>query len=390
MRTEFDTIVLGCGGIGSGALYWLSRRLGGDVLGLEQFRLDHDRGGSQDHSRIIRLMYHDAKYTRLAPHSYTAWEAVEEESDVPLVLRCGGVEITHAQGPFREDVENYARAMDAAGVAYERLDHDELTHRFPQFQSDQEMMALYEPQAGLVDAGKGMAVHQILARGRGATILEECPVQAIHPGPDGVQVETARGTFRARRLVVTAGAWTQQLLASVGRPLPLTVTQEQVTYYATPHLKEFSPKRFPIFIWKEEKDIYGFPVYGQVATKAGIDAAGPPVTPETRTFQPDPVRERILDEWLAAHIPRFLGPKLATKTCLYTLPPDRDFVLGPLPEHPAILVAVGAGHGYKFASLLGRILSQLALDGSTEHDISAFRVDRPALTDPNYVPAHRI
>ncbi len=382
MRREFDYIVIGCGGIGSGAAYWLARRAGADVLGIEQFALGHDSGGSQDHSRIIRLMYHDAKYTALSPLTYTAWEEVEAESGVPLIVRTGGVEI--ANGEYRQDIDRYAAALDAATIPYERFGGAELRRRFPQFAADDEADVLFDPAAGLVDAAKGNAVHTALARGRGATILDRCPVQAIHPFNGGVDVVTEQGVFTAGKLVVTSGAWTNHVLAEVGLHIPVTVTQEQVTYYATPHLRDFAPDRFPIFIWKDKFDVYGFPVYGEVATKAGIDASGPHVTTETRGYEPDVDREQLMTEWLSRHIPRFVGPTLYSKSCLYTMPHDRDFVLDAVPDHPQILVCVGAGHAYKFASLLGQLLSELAVDGVTPHPIDGFTLQRPAIVDPAY------
>lgn len=392
MRREFDYIVIGCGGIGSGAAYWLSREAGADVLGIEQFAFGHDSGGSQDHSRIIRLMYHEARYTALTPHTYTAWETIEAESGVQVVLRTGGVEI--ASGDYRQDIDRYATALDAADIPYERFDTDELRRRYPQFHADANDEVLFDPAAGLVDAAKGNAVHVSLARARGATMLDQCPVQAIHPfGNDnggGVDVVTERGVFTAKKLIVASGAWTNQVLAEVGLHIPVTVTQEQVTWYATPHLRDFAPERFPIFIWKDKLDYYGFPVYGEVATKAGIDASGPSVTTESRSYEPDVEREAALTEWLERHVPRFVGPKLYTKSCLYTMPHDRDFVLDTVPGHPQILVCVGAGHAYKFASLLGKTLSELAVDGTTNHDISGFTAQRPAIVDPAFEAAYHI
>ena len=98
----------------------------------------------------------------------------------------------------------------------------------------------------------------------------------------------------------------------------------------------------------------------------------------------DPDRERLLDDWLAQHIPGFLGPKVYTKTCLYTMPKDRDFVIDHHPEHPQIIICNGAGHAYKFAGLLGKILSELAIDGQTDHPVEPFTLDRPAITDPDF------
>ncbi|MEZ4710472.1 MAG: N-methyl-L-tryptophan oxidase [Caldilineaceae bacterium] len=384
MQKQYDYIVIGCGGIGSGAAYWLARRAGASVLGLEQYKLGHHNGGSQDHSRIIRLTYHHAKYTRLTPHTYPAWAALEEESGVQIVTRTGSVEAAWTDGGYLGDIETYARAMDAAHIGYERFAGDELRYRYPQFTLERDVDVLWQAQTGIADAAKGNAAHIATARLHGATILDQCTVYEINPTPDGAQVVTAQGAFTCHKLIVTGGAWTNRLLASVGMRLPLTVTQEQVTYYATPHLKEFAVGRFPIFIWHDAQVMYGFPVYGEAATKAAIDASGPSVTPESRTFEPDPVREKLVDDWLARHIPHFGGPKLYTKSCLYTMPPDRDFIIEALPAHPQIILCVGAGHAYKFASLLGKILSQLAIDGRTEYPIGDFTLQRRALTDPAY------
>lgn len=126
-----------------------------------------------------------------------------------------------------------------------------------------------------------------------------------------------------------------------------------------------------------------------MATKAAIDESGKEVSANTRTCDPDPEREEELAAFLAAYIPQFSGPKLYSKTCLYTVPPDRDFILGTLSEHPNVTVVVGAGHAYKFASLLGKIASELAIDSKTEHDISLFSPNRPALRDASYVRDYR-
>ena len=126
------------------------------------------------------------------------------------------------------------------------------------------------------------------------------------------------------------------------------------------------------------------PVYGEVATKLGQHVGGYEVTAETRTFEPDPVRQARYRDFLARHVPGFLGPELYTKTCLYTIPPDQNFVIDTLPEHPQISVAIGAGHAFKFASLIGRILSELALNGSSNYPIKAFSIMRPAVTDESF------
>jgi sarcosine oxidase len=387
VKKGFEYVVVGCGGIGSAAAYWLSREAGEEVLALEQFHLGHERGGSEDHSRIIRLSYHAPEYTALTPHTFDAWAEVEEESGTRLVVKTGGLDLEPV-GDEPKYVTQYAGAMRAAGIPFAELSADEVMRRFPQFRLDESVRAVYQEDAGLVDAGRANATHVALARARGATVLDGTPVRGLRTVGDGVEVETDGGTFSARRLVVAAGAWTNHALGHVGVEIPLTCTQEQVTYFRAPDLEEFTPGRFPIWIWHggPESSFYGLPVYGAPGTKTGQDVGGDVVTVDNRTFE---TNERVLANvrrFLERYIPGSLGPELYTKTCLYDMPPDREFVLGTLPEHPQISLFNGAGHGFKFASLAGKILSQLAIRGETSYPIDAFRPDRPALTDPSYEP----
>jgi sarcosine oxidase len=388
MRTTYESIVVGCGGIGSAAAYWLSRQAAEDVLALEQFALGHDRGGSEDHSRIIRLSYHAPEYTALTPHTYEAWSEVEEESGTRLVFKSGGLDLEPVQDEPKY-VNQYASAMRAAGIPHEELSAHEVMERFPQFRLDDNVRAVYQKDAGLVDATRANATHLALARARGATILENTPVQGLRVVGDGIEVATGKATFSGRRLIVAAGAWTNSVLRHVGVELPITCTQEQVTYFRAPDLEPFSPERFPVWIWHggPESTFYGVPVYGAPGTKAGQDVGGDVVTVDTRTFEPNGRVLANLRSFLERYIPNSLGPELYTKTCLYDMPPDREFVLGVLPEQPQISVFNGAGHGFKFASLAGKILGELALDGRTSYPIEVFRVDRRALTDPTYEPA---
>ncbi len=389
MRRSFEVIVVGCGGLGSAAAYHLAKRAGAGVLALEQFGLGHERGSSQDHSRIIRRSYHDPHAMALAAPAYELWAELEAESGIRLVVTTGGLdlELRGTTGP--KDLSHCAEAMAEHGIPYDDLDAAELMYRFPQFTLPDHARGLYQADSGLVDARKANAVHVALARLHGATIREHSPVRALRPVGDAVEVVTDEETFTAGHVVLTAGAWTNNLLGMLGVRWPITVTQEQVTYFATPHVRDFTPDRFPIWIWRAPEEFYGFPVYGEVATKAGQDVGGDEVTAETRTFEPNPRAHERLIRFLERHIPDSLGPVLATKTCLYTMPPDRQFVLDAVPGQPRVTVACDAAHAFKFATLFGRILSQLALDGRTEYPIDAFRADRPALTDPTFRPVFR-
>src|SRR5262245_44175262 len=195
MKTAYEFAVVGCGGIGSAAAYWLARAAEREVLALEQFALGHDRGESQDHSRIIRRSYHTPAYTALMPHAYAAWHAIEAESGIQLVFKTGGLDLELvADGP-PQYIEHYAASMRAADVPHEQMTAQQVMERWPQWQLPENVRALYQADGGLVDARKANAVHQTLARARGATVLANTPVRAIRARGDGAEVETDTATF---------------------------------------------------------------------------------------------------------------------------------------------------------------------------------------------------
>ena len=392
---HYDIVVIGCGGLGSAACYW-SARAGASVLGIEQFALGHHRGGSQDHSRIIRLAQHEPAYAALAPHAYDAWQTLEADADLgtahQVLHKTGGlviedVAVRDSAKTGKRNIAGYQEALTAQGVDFEVLNADEVMARWPQFRLAGSEKAVYQKDSGLVDAARGNALHVAMARAHGADFWQETPVLSVRPQGDGVVVETPDATVSAGRAIVASGAWSNAVLCDVGINLPLTVTQEQVTFYATRYVRDFAPSRFPVFMWHGAHNFYGFPAYGEVATKLGQHMGGHEVTAETRDFQADPVRQQRYRDFLEQHIPGFVGPELYTKTCLYTIPPDQHFVLDAVPGAEQVITAIGAGHAYKFASLIGRILSELATDGSSHYPTTTFRFDRPALTDPNFAKA---
>jgi sarcosine oxidase len=279
----------------------------------------------------------------------------------------------------------YAEAMDAQGIPYERLAAHEAMARWPQWHLPEGTEVLYQADGGLLDNRKGVATQVSLARSRGVTFMERTRVRELRSLGQTVEVQTDQGTFTGRHVVVAADAWTNHVLAGVGIRWPLTVTLEQVTYFATPHLRMFAPDRFPIWIWHSREAFYGFPVHGEVATKAGQDVGGDVIADADRCeWVPNSRALARLTEFLTTYCPDFLGAVLYTKPCFYTMPPDREFIIDTVPDHPNIAVAVGAGHAAKFSCLIGQILAQLLLDGKTPYPIEPFRIRRPALTEPNY------
>lgn len=388
MTRDVDVAVVGLGALGSGAAYWLARRPGLRVMGLEQFELGHPYGASEDVSRIIRLSYHRPDYVRLARRAYATWAELERESGSRVVVRTGGLDVgpREADHGVEIDIDAYVTAMEAEGVAFESLDAAEVMRRWPAWHLDERHVGLFQPDAGLADPSRGNAAHRRLAVEHGAVLRERTPVARLEPGAGEVTVVLADGgRIRAGRVVVAADAWANDLLAPLGARLPLTVTQEQVSWFvprADPDL--FAPERFPVWIWMHEPSFYGFPVHGHPGPKVGQDVGGREVTPATRTFDRDEDAHARVMAFLEAHLPAMATEPFLTRTCLYTMTPDRDFVVDALPEHPEILVLLGSAHAYKFASVLGRIAAELVVDGSTpsEPELGAFRIDRPALRQP--------
>jgi sarcosine oxidase len=380
MERDQDLIVVGLGAFGSAVAYWAARA-GARVLGLEQFEFGHPNGASNDHSRIIRLSYHRPAYVRLARRAYAAWAEVEAAAKVTVVTRTGGLDVAPREAAI--PLSDYVDSMTAEGVPFDHLDAVEVMRRWPQWHLADEHHALFQPDAGLADPFRGNAAHRRLAIEHGASLRENARVEVIRDVAGEVEVVVDGVAHRAGRVVIAADAWTNDLLAHLDRRLPLTITKEQVTYFACPRPEDFAPDRFPVWIWMDEPSFYGFPTYGEAGPKAAQDVGGGETTPATRTFERDPQAHARLLDFMGRHLPGAVGPPIYTKTCLYTLTPDRDFVLDRLPDHPNVLVALGAAHGFKYASVVGRILAELAIDGATlsQPEIEDFRIDRPILLE---------
>ncbi len=381
-RRDWDAIVIGLGAIGSGAAYWLSRSLGAGVLGLERFALDHVNGASADHSRIIRLSYHRPDYVRLAKRAHQTWAEVEAQAGARIVTTTGGLDLWPGDAAIPKS--DYTDSLTAEGVPFDLLDAPEIRRRWPQWKVGDDVTAMWQAQGGLADPFKGNAAHRRLAVAHGATLRERAPVKAIRDAGGGdLEVVTPDATYRSRRVVLAADAWTNELLAVFDRRLPLTITKEQVTYFACPDPTSFAPDRFPVWIWMDDPCFYGFPTYGEAGPKAAEDCGGRQVDPDQRTFERDERALRSVQTFLADHLPGAVGPPIYTKTCLYTLTPDRDFVIDRLPGVSGVSVGLGAAHGFKFASVIGRILAELAVDGTTpsEPELARFRIDRPLLIE---------
>lgn len=382
MTREYDVIVLGLGALGSGAAYWLAKR-GARVLGLERFEFGNARGSSHDWSRIIRLSYFSPTYVALAKEAYAAWATLERDAGERVVFKTGGLDIGPRDGAI--PLANYADSMRACGVPYEELDAEEIRKRWPVWRIGEDVHGLFQADSGIVAADRAGELLRRTAAAFGATLRDHTPVTELRAVNGEIDVVANGERYRAGKLVITAGAWTDRALAHFGVRIPFEVTKEQVIYFRSRDLASFAFGSFPIWIWMDDPAFYGFPIFGEAgAVKITQDTGGKAVDPDTRGFDEDPDITARVTGFIERYLPAALGPIVRFKTCLYALTPDRDFVIDTLAEHRNVAVGVGAGHGFKFACVIGRIFSEMTLgpsegDLTGDLDLTPFKIDRPVL-----------
>jgi sarcosine oxidase len=370
----FDAIVVGLGAVGSAAVASLARR-GSRVIGIDKYAPGHDRGSSHGATRIIRLGYFEhPSYVPLLRAAYPLWRDLAAVSDLPLVNITGIVEIG---APDSELVAGTLRSSRLHGLAHDVLDHAALMRRFPAFRVPVGYVGVFQPDGGFLRAEQAIQAQLTLARDAGAQLRIGEEVTAVEPRGAGVRVVTRDGVIDAGCAIVAAGPWVKSVLP--GLPAPIRVTRQVLGWFEPRDGALFAPGRFPVFLLQNEDGIfYGFPADGASGVKvAKHHHADESVDPDRCKRAVSAADEAMIRAVLAVHLPAADGPRLAATTCLYTMTPDGDFILDRLPDHAAIIVASPcSGHGFKFAPVIGEILADLAIAGSTSHDISRFSLAR--------------
>jgi len=372
--SHYDAIVLGLGGMGSAAAFELARR-GRRVLGLEQFALGHDRGSSHGQTRIIRQAYFEhPDYVPLLHLAYERWYELEQLQGQHLFTECGGLNIGLPEG---ELIAGVRRSAAEHRLPVEELSADDIRRRYPQFRFDDRYVGVLERNAGFLYVEPCVLAHCAAARAAGADLRPEEPALAWECDGQGVTVTTEQGQYRAARLVVTAGSWAGAMLRDLG--LPLTVRRKVLLWYATADDARFRRNVLPIYMAETPEGFYyGFPVLDghghKVARHDGGDIVTDPLT-VNRTIAP--TDEADCRQFLTDHLPGVNGPRQDGRVCLYTLTPDSHFIIDLHPHHPQVALAAGfSGHGFKFASVVGEILADLADHGRTALPIGMFRLKR--------------
>lgn len=361
MNGTYDVIVVGLGAMGSAACFHLASA-GAKVLGLEQFPLGHDRGNSHGQSRMIRSAYYEEpRYVPLLREAYRLWDELSALAGRTLLHRTGGVFIGPAEG---ELVAGSLQAAQTHGLPYELLDRDQLARRYPQFVVPDGWAAVIDPAAGFLTPEAVIASHTEWAKRRGAVLRENSPIVRWTADAAGVTVQTGEGTYHAKELIFTAGAWTAPLLPRW--PVKLQVTRQLLAWVRPASPEGFAYGRFPV--WAVDAltaggIYYGFPILpGGGDLKFAHHAIGSPFDPDTADRPAHADETLALRQKIRQYLPAADGEVTAVKMCLYTMSPDEHFVIDRHPQHERVQVACGfSGHGFKFASVVGRILADRAL-----------------------------
>ena len=373
---RYDAIVVGLGGMGTASAFQLARR-GQRVLGLEQHDLLHERGSSHGLTRIIRLAYHEhPSYVPLLKRSYELWHDLEAVADERLLITTGSLE----GGP--EDGATFRGSLEAAqlhDLSHEVLDAGELRRRYPAYAGFEPTTCMvWQPDGGFLLAERTILAHVRGAIANGADLRFREPVTSWETTAEGgVRVVSAHRTYEADRLVITAGAWTRRLVPQLAE---LALPERQVLAWLQPTREDlFEPKRFPVFVVDvEEGTFYGFPVHDVPGFKLGrYHHLQEPIDPDDADRSAGPRDEAVLRSFAARYFPDGAGPTVMLKACIFTNSPDEHFIIDRLAESPQVSVFAGeSGHGYKFCSVVGEIMADLAMQGGTAHDIGLFGLER--------------
>ncbi|WP_421725568.1 N-methyl-L-tryptophan oxidase [Bauldia sp.] len=373
---DADVIVIGTGGIGSAATYQLARR-GARVIGLDRFPGGHAHGSSHGETRIIRKAYFEhPDYVPLLERAYALWAEAEAEAGETLFRRVGLVESGPPDGVLVAGVR--AAARDHA-LPLDNLTGEETAARWP-FRLPDSAEAVFEADAGFLFVERSVCAYLRLAQTHGAELVTGASVTGWRPDGDGFVVETTDRSYRADRLVITAGAWARDLLADLA--IPLLVRRKHLHWYACDDPAMTADADCPCFFFQTADGLfYGFPAVEGGGVKVaehtgGVDIADP--LTDDKAVEPDD-RARV-ETFIRACLPTVTTNPVDHAVCYYTVSPDEHFIVDRHPDHPGVVFAAGlSGHGYKFAPVLGEVLADLALAGRTAQPIEFLGLDRPGL-----------
>jgi sarcosine oxidase len=371
----FDVIVLGLGAHGSSAAYHLSKN-DIKVCGIDKFVPPHVFGSSHGESRIIRQAYHESPmYVPLVKDAYTLWNTLENISGKKLLLKTGGLILGNENGMV---IKGARLSAETHNVPYEYLNSKEIAKRFPALKPTEDTVAVVEQSAGILFPEKCIKTNLELANKNGARLLFGEAVQSIKQKNNHVEIVTGKNIFQTEKLIVSVGAWLNDLLPEL--KLPLNIKRQVLFWFRNENkqMQQFiEPEQLPIFIWEYSSPhiFYGFPDLGS-GIKIAPHHEGQSIHPDllSKEVYEDEIKQmkNILDKYFNADT-RFSS----SDVCMYTNTPDEHFIVDYYPSNKNIIMASPcSGHGFKFSSAIGKMLCDMALEKQLSFDISPFSINR--------------
>ena len=387
MGNHYEVIVVGAGSMGMAAGYFLAKN-GTRTLLIDANDPPHTQGSHHGDTRIIRHAYGEGReYVPLALRAQELWNELEKKSHLKIFTQVGAIGF----GPEGESA--FIDEAIASGKSYnleiDLLTGKEMNERWPGLTVPDDYIAFYEPNSGFLYSENCIRAYRELAAHHGAEFSMNNPVVDIEAYEDGVKVITKNGVFTADKLILSGGAWSGKIAESLDLHLPITPTRQPVAWFEAEE-SLYNTNTFPTFMVEvpngDSKAIYyGFPTFGGCGVKVGRHEYVDEIDPDTmnRDFGSDDNDEAHIREYLERFMPQANGALKKGAICIYSRTPDGHFIIDKHPAYPHISFAAGfAGHGFKFASVVGEILTQLALRVKLSMTSLIFSVDRPALKTP--------
>jgi sarcosine oxidase len=372
---NYDAIILGTGGVGSAVAFHLARR-GARVLGIDRFPAGHDRGSSHGETRIIRQAYFEhPDYVPLLLRAYELWRKLEENCGIDLLHRVGLLQIGRPEGAV---VRGVLASAAQHKLAVESLSAGEIERRWPGFRVPPGMTGAYEAAAGYLRVERCVLAHLAAAKELGAQFRCGSAVVARRKIAGGVEVTTESGeSFQAAKLIITAGPWAPALLADLG--IALTVRRKHLYWFASSDKCYHQNNGCPTFLYELPGGVYyGFPQIDELGVKVAEHSGGQTVAnPLDDPRLLDAADLARVEAFVREHMPGVSRSLRHRAVCFYTMSPDEHFIVDRDPGDENMLFAAGlSGHGFKFTSVLGEALADLALEGKTELPIGFLGLGR--------------
>lgn len=386
METTFDTIIIGLGAMGSAAAYQLAKRNVG-VLGIDQYAPPHTLGSTHGETRITRQAIGEGEqYVPMAIRSHELWREIEAETGIELLtitgcaLICGKNPVTSTNG-IGNFFDSTLVAAQKFHLPHEVMNAQQFMKKFPQFRLEEDESVFFDQNGGFVRPERCIESQISLAKKYGANIHvnEKCLQYECSADGKKVTVMTDKGEYTASKLILSVGPWIQQLLPEFQQHFRI-YRQALFWFSISGSVEPFLPQRFPVFMWQRNEELYGFPVLdvAQHAIKVASEEFLVTTTPDTvdRIVSQNEVR-RIYQKYVEKQFPDISEQCIMTSVCLYTVTTDASFVIDTHPKHSQIIIASPcSGHGFKHSAAIGEILAELATEGKSTIDISAFSIDR--------------